>query len=161
VKLTVSNGGNSVITTKAGPAGSGTITVTGLNVAALGDGTLTLSANSTDLAGNVGTTTSVTVTKDTAAPAAPTAAYTDNNNANADQISGTAEANASINVTKNSPAPTATYSTTANGSGAYSVLVFAANGKPPMPIPVSYTITATDAAGNTSGATTLNFSDTK
>jgi len=30
-----------------------------------------------------------------------------------------------------------------------------------MPIPVSYTITATDAAGNTSGATTLNFSDTK
>jgi len=161
VKLTVSNGGNSVITTKAGPAGSGTITVTGLNVAALGDGTLTLSANSTDLAGNVGTTTSVTVTKDTAAPAAPTAAYTDNNNVNADQISGTAEANAAINVTKNSPAPTATYSTTANGSGAYSVLVFAANGKPPTPIPVSYTITATDAAGNTSGATTLNFSDTK
>ncbi len=161
VKLTVSNGGNSVITTTAGPAGSGTITVTGLNVAALGDGTLTLSANSTDLAGNVGTTTSVTVTKDTAAPAAPTAAYTDNNNTNADQISGTAEANASINVTKNAPAPTATYPTTANGSGAYSVLVFAANGKPPTPIAVSYTITATDAAGNTSGATTLNFSDTK
>jgi large repetitive protein len=161
VKLTVSNGANSVITTMAGPAGSGTITVTGLNVAALGDGTLTLSANSTDLAGNVGTTTTVTVTKDTAAPAAPTAAYTDNNNTNADQISGTAEANASINVTKNAPAPTATYPTTANGSGAYSVLVFAANGKPPTPIPVSYTITATDAAGNTSGATTLNFSDTK
>jgi hypothetical protein len=161
VKLTVSNGGNSVITTTAGPAGSGTITVTGLNVAALGDGTLTLSVNATDLAGNVGTTTSVTVTKDTAAPAAPTAAYTDNNNTNADQISGAAEANASINVTKNSPAPTATYPTAANGSGAYSVLVFAANGKPPTPIAVSYTITATDAAGNTSGATTLNFSDTK
>jgi hypothetical protein len=161
VKLTVSNGGNSVVTTHAGTAGAGTFTVTGLNVAGLGDGTLTLSAYSTDVAGNVGATKSVTVTKDTAAPAAPTAAYTDNNNTNADQVAGTAEANASITVTKTAPAPTTGYSTTANGSGAYSVLVFAANGKPPTPIAVSYTITATDAAGNTSGATTLNFSDTK
>src|SRR5438309_2540049 len=48
VQLTVSNGGSSIITTRAGPAGAGTITVTGLNVAALGNGTLTLSANSTD-----------------------------------------------------------------------------------------------------------------
>src|SRR5436190_7394834 len=37
VQLTVSNGGSSIITTRAGPAGAGTITVTGLNVAALGD----------------------------------------------------------------------------------------------------------------------------
>jgi hypothetical protein len=161
VRLTVSNGGNSVVTTHAGTAGAGTFTVTGINVAGLGDGTLTLSANSTDLAGNVGTTTSVTVTKDTAAPAAPTAVYADNNNTNADQISGTAEANASITITKTAPLPTAGYPTTANGSGVYSVLVFAANGKPPTPISVSYTITATDAAGNTSGATILNFSDVK
>jgi hypothetical protein len=161
VKLTVSNGGNSVITTRAGTAGAGTITVTGLNVAALGDGTLTLSANSTDLAGNVGTTTSVTVTKDTVAPGAPSASYTDNNNNSADQVSGAAEANASISVTKTSPAPTAAFPTTADGSGAYSVLVAGTNGKPNAPVAVTYTITATDAAGNTSSATTLNFSDTK
>lgn len=161
VRLTVSNGGNSVVTTHAGTAGAGTFTVTGINVAGLGDGTLTLSANSTDLAGNVGTTTSVTVTKDTAAPGAPTAVYTDNNNTTADQISGTAEANASISVTKTVPLPTAGYPTTANGSGAYSVLVFGTNGKPSTPIAVSYTITATDAAGNTSGATILNFTDVK
>lgn len=33
VKLTISNGGNSVTSTKAGPNGAGTITFTGLNVA--------------------------------------------------------------------------------------------------------------------------------
>jgi hypothetical protein len=161
VMLTVSNGGNSVITTKAGPAGAGTITFTGVSVSALGDGTLTLSANSTDLAGNVSGTTSVTVTKDTAAPAAPSANYTDNNNAVADVVSGSTEANASITVTKTSPAPTTVYPTTANGAGAYTVNVAGTNGKPSTPIAVTYTVVATDAAGNTSGATTLNFTDTK
>jgi hypothetical protein len=160
VKLTISNGGNSVITTRAGTNGAGTVTITGLNVAALGDGTLTISANSTDLAGNVGATTSITVTKDTVAPGAPSASYTDNNNA-ADQISGTAEANASITVTKNAPAPTQTFTGTANGSGAYSVAVATVNGKNNAPVGVSYSVTATDAAGNTSGATTVNANDTR
>jgi len=162
VRLTISNGGNSITSTKAGPAGSGTITFTGLNVSGLGDGTLTISANSTDVAGNVGTASSIGVTKDTVAPGAPTANYTDNNNANADVVSGAAEANASISVTKTSPAPTANYSTAANGSGAYTVNVAATPGKPNAgAIGVTYVVTATDAAGNTSGATTLNFSDTK
>jgi hypothetical protein len=48
----------------------------------------------------VGATTSIGVTKDTVAPNAPTASYTDNNNANADVVFGTAEANAAITVTK-------------------------------------------------------------
>ena len=160
VQLTISSGANSISATKAGPNGAGTITFTGLNVSGLGDGGLTLSAKSTDLAGNVSSTTSAGVTKDTAAPNAPTASYTDNNNT-ADVISGTAEANASIAVTKNSPAPTAGYSTSANGSGAYTVNVAAVNGKVSTPVAVSYSITATDAAGNTSSATALNFTDTK
>ena len=162
VKLTVSNGANSVVTTHAGTSGAGTITVTGLNVAALGDGTLTISAYSTDLAGNVGATTSITVTKDTAAPAAPSANYTDKNNSVADVVFGTAEANSSITVTKTAPAPTGSYPTTANSSGAYTVNVAATPGQPNTgAITVTYTVTATDAAGNTSSATTLNFSDTK
>jgi hypothetical protein len=161
VNLTISNGANSVTSTKAGSAGAGTITFTGLNVSSLGDGTLTMSAFSTDLAGNVGATKNVTVTKDTVAPNAPTANYTDNNNNTADVVFGTAEANASITVTKQSPAPTATYPTTANGAGSYTVNVAGTNGKPNTPVAVSYTVTATDAAGNTSATTTLNFSDTK
>jgi Big-like domain-containing protein len=160
VKLTIANGGNSVTTTRAGTNGVGTITVTGVNVAGLGDGSLTISASSTDLAGNVGATTSITVTKDTVAPGAPSANYTDNNNNTADVVFGSAEANAAIAVTKTS-APTGTYSTTANGSGAYSVNVYGTNGKPALPVPVTYTVTATDAAGNTSSATNLSFSDSK
>jgi hypothetical protein len=161
VKVTVSNGGNSIITTRAGTNGAGTISVTGLNVAALGDGTLTISVNSTDLAGNVGATTSIGVTKDTVAPSAPSASYTDNNNSTADVVSGSAEANASITVTKTGPAPTATYPTTASGSGSYSVNVVATAGKPNAQVALTFTITASDAAGNTSSTTTLNATDTK
>lgn len=159
VQLTISNGGNSVGATHAGSAGAGTITVSDLNVAGLGDGTLTLSARSTDLAGNVSGTGTATVTKDTVAPGAPTANYTDNNNT-ADQVAGSAEANATITVTKTS-APTATYTTTANGSGAYSVLVAIVNGKANAPVAVTYTVTARDAAGNTSSATAVNVNDTR
>jgi hypothetical protein len=159
VQLTVAHG-NTVTATHAGSAGAGTITFNGLNLSGLGDGGVTFTVISTDLAGNVSTPRTVTITKDTAAPAAPNAAYTDNKNA-ADVVSGTAEANASITVTKTAPVPTATYSGTANGSGAYSVTVATENGKNNAPINVTYTITATDAAGNTSATTTLNFSDTR
>ena len=160
VQLTISNGGSSVTATQAGSAGAGTITFTGLNVGGLGDGTLTLSARSTDVAGNVSGTSSATAPKDTAAPGAPSAVYTDNNNT-ADQVAGSAEANAVITVTKTAPAPTGTYTTTAGAGGAYSVLVAAVNGKQNAAISVTYTVTARDAAGNTSSATTLTFSDTR
>lgn len=157
VKLTATLGGT-VTATRAGSAGAGTVNFNGINVAGLGDGALTLSVISTDLAGNVSTVRTVTVTKDTVAPGAPAAAYTDNNNV-ADVVSGTAEANASIAVTKTVPAPTAGFSTTASGAGSYTVTVAIVNGKPNPAISVTYTVTATDAAGNTSAVTTLIFSD--
>lgn len=160
VTLTLSKGGSSVVTTHAGTNGAGTFTVSGLNVAGFGDGALTISASSTDAAGNIGATTSISVTKDTVAPGAPTANYTDNNNNTADVVSGSAEANASISVSKTS-APTGSYSTTANGSGSYSVNVYPTNGKVANPVSVTYVVTATDAAGNTSSATTLTLNDTK
>lgn len=159
VQLTATLGGT-VTTTHAGSAGAGTVNFNGINVSGLGDGTLTLSVISTDLAGNVSSVRSVTVTKDTVAPGAPTASYTDNNNV-ADVVAGTAEANASISVTKTAPAPTAGFGATANGAGSYTVTVAIENGKPSVPISVTYTVTATDAAGNTSSVTTLNFSDTR
>ncbi len=159
VQLTASVGG-SVTATRAGSAGAGTVNFNGINVSGLGDGTLTLSVISTDLAGNVSAVRTVTVTKDTVAPGAPTASYTDNHNV-ADVVFGTAEANASITVTKTAPAPTAGFSGTADGVGSYSVTVAIENGKIPTPISVIYTVTATDAAGNTSAVTTLVYSDTR
>jgi hypothetical protein len=158
VKLTVTRG-STVTANHAGAAGSGTITFNNVNVAGLADGAVTLTVVSTDLAGNISSARTITVTKDTAAPGAPTAVYTDNNNTIADVLGGTAEANAAISVTKTS-APTGSFPTTADGTGSYTVTVAVANGKPSTPVPVTYTVTATDAAGNTSAATTLNFSDT-
>jgi hypothetical protein len=159
VQLTATGGGT-VAATRAASSGAGSVTFAGLNLSGLNDGAVTLTVISTDLAGNVSAARTATVTKDTAAPAAPTAAYTDNNNV-ADIVAGTAEGNASITVTKTAPAPTAGFATTADGAGSYSVVVAIVNGKPNPPISVTYTVSATDAAGNTSSVTTLVFSDTR
>lgn len=157
VRLTISNGAGTVTATHAGSAGAGTVTFSGLNVAGLGDGSLTLTATSTDVAGNVSTARTAVVTKDTVEPGAPSAVYADNNNNTPDQISGSAEANASITATRTSPS--SSYSTTANGSGSYTVSVAAVKGTPGTPVSVTYTVTARDAAGNTSSPTTLTYSD--
>jgi hypothetical protein len=159
VSVTLSNGANSVTGTASGSAGAGTITVSGLNAGSLGDGTVTISAKSTDLAGNVSTVRSVTVTKDTAAPAAPSGAYTDNNNS-ADRITGTAEADASITITETAP-NAGSFGTTASAGGAYSCLVATVNGKNNAKITVVYVVTATDAAGNVSAGTTVTFDDAR
>ena len=158
VQLTLPGGGTQ---THAGSAGAGTVTFNGLNLSGRSDGGLTFTVISTDLAGNVSVARNVTITKDTIAPAAPTANYTDNNNNTADVISGTAEANASIALAKTAPPPTANYSATANGSGAYSATVAAVNGKPNPPTSVTYAVTATDAAGNTSAVTNVTANDTR
>jgi hypothetical protein len=160
VTVTLTNGASSVSKTGAASAGAGTVTVSGINASSLADGTITISATSTDLAGNVSTTRTATAPKDTAAPGAPTANYTDNNNNTADVISGNAEAGASIRIMQTAPSGSGPYTGTATG-GAYSIQVAAERGKPSAPIAVTYTVTATDAAGNTSSATTLNFTDTK
>jgi large repetitive protein len=159
VTVTLSDGSNSVTQTTSGTNGAGTITVGGFNAAGLGDGTITISAKSADAAGNISSVRSTTVTKDTAAPAAPTAAYTDNNNA-ADQVSGAAEANASITITETAPAAN-TFGTTASAGGTYSSLVATVNGKSAAKITVTYVVTATDAAGNVSAGTTVSFADAR
>ena len=158
VKLTITNGGT-VTSTQAGSAGAGTVNFNGINVSGLGDGALSLTVISTDLAGNVSAARTTTITKDATAPGAPTAVYTDKVHT-ADQVAGAAEPNASISIDKTT-APTASFSTTAAADGSYSMLVATVNGTNPAPISVTYTITATDAAGNTSAVTTLIYSDTK
>jgi hypothetical protein len=160
VQLTVSHGAT-VTASHAGTAGAGTITFAGLNLSGLGDGSVTISAISTDLAGNVSTAGSATVTKDTGrASGADGGLHRQQQHL---RRPGRRHRGGQRldHRTKTSPAPTATYSTSASGAGAYSVLVAAVAGKPNPPTAVTYTITATDAAGNTSGAATLNFNDTK
>jgi large repetitive protein len=159
VTVSLSDGSNTVTQTAAGTNGAGTITVSGFNAGGLGDGSITITAKSRDLAGNVSTVRSASVTKDTSAPAAPGATYIDNNNA-ADQITGSAEANASIAVSQSAPT-SGSFSTTADGSGAYTCTVAMVNGKNNPKTTVTYVVTATDAAGNTSSGTTVTFQDAR
>jgi hypothetical protein len=159
VSVTVSGSSSSITQTTSGTNGAGTVTIGGFNTSGMGDGTITITAKSTDAAGNVSTVRSTTVAKDTAAPGAPVANYTDNNNT-ADVISGTAEGNASISISQTAPS-SASYSTTAAAGGAYSCNVSTVNGKSNAKINVTYVVTATDAAGNTSAGTTVSFADAR
>jgi large repetitive protein len=154
VTLTLSNGAATV--TKTANPSSGTVTFNGIDVSGLGDGTVAMTATSTDAAGNVSAAQSISAPKDTVAPAAPSASYVDNSGTTADKITGTAEANASISISG-----TGSYGGSANGSGAFTIAVAATHGSNGHPVNVSYSVTATDAAGNTSGATIVPFADTR
>ena len=163
VTVTLSAGAGSVSGTTAAASGAGTVTVTGLDASSLSDGTVTISATSSDAAGNVSSAKSGSAPKDTVAPAAPSGSYVDANNA-ADQITGAngaAEANATITARQTAPSASGPYSATANAQGGYAVSVARSDGKTNAPIAVSYTVTATDAAGNASAPTTVSANDTR
>jgi large repetitive protein len=155
--LTLTNGASSVTRTASATAGAGTVTISSINVSGLGDGTVTITATSTDAAGNISSGNAAGFTKDTVAPGAPVASYTDKTNTVADVISGTAEANASITVTETVPGA-GTFGGSAGG-GAFLINVAAIHGTNGSPKAYSYSVTATDAAGNTSSAAVVAGSD--
>jgi large repetitive protein len=149
VTVTISLGGSTATKTAATPAGGGAVTLTAFNLSGFPDGTLILSATSTDAAGNVSPIHSATAPKDTVAPGAPTATYVDNKKPTGDDITGTAEAGAT--VTANPGA----FVATALSGGSYTISLPSVKN-----VSGTYFVTATDAAGNTSAATTLNYTDT-
>jgi hypothetical protein len=154
ITLTLQNG-SATVTKTTSPA-SGTVAFNGIDVSGLGDGTVTMSVTDADAAGNISAAQSSTAPKDTGIPAAPNASYVDNSGTTADQITGTAEANATISISGTSSA-----GGSANGAGAFTINVAATHGSNGHPVNVSYSVTATDAAGNTSGATIVAAADTR
>jgi|GEM_PF-321785 len=141
--------------------GSGTATGGNYSIttSALAAGTITITATATDAAGNTSAaSSSVTLVIDTTAPAAPSTpdldAASDSGSSNTDNITnvtmptftGTAEANATVGLFRGGTTSLGT--TTANGSGNWSLTLSSplAGG--------TYSITArtTDAAGNTGTA---------
>ncbi len=148
--VTLSIGSQSVTKTSASRTGSGTVTVTGINASTLADGTVTISVTARDVAGNVSTARTRTNTKDTVAPGIPTATYVDRSTN--DQITGTAAASSTVRATRTAPSTLGPYTTTANSSGAYTVTVASARN-----VTVTYTVNATDAAGNTGANRTISF----
>ncbi|HXY84687.1 MAG TPA: Ig-like domain-containing protein [Gaiellaceae bacterium] len=158
VSITLSSGSSS-ITKNANPSSS-TVIFTGIDLSSFGDGTVSISATQTDLAGNVSTARSASFVKDTSAPSISSASFNDRNNNTKDQILGTTEAGATVKATESAPNAGSTFSATANGSGSFTITVEALDGNP-TPINYSYSVTATDAAGNTGPAKIVSGTATK
>ncbi|WP_288342537.1 Calx-beta domain-containing protein [uncultured Roseivirga sp.] len=154
-------GGTSVGTTTADGSGDWTLAYTGTNP--LTDGTIAVTANATDAAGNTGaTSTAVNVTIDTTAPAAATFSGITNdtgasssdaiiNDMSSVTISGTAEANATFDLTFNG----VTYAgLPVDASGNWSLDISNALTEDATE---TVTVTVTDAAGNTGTAATYDI----
>jgi hypothetical protein len=158
VALTVTDAGSAhTVTASTTVSGAGAWSFSTLNLSALNQGTLTYSATALDAAGNPGTATTASGTKDTVAPSAPTLtvpAYVTGptgptgSRASAVQLSGSSEAGASVVVTASDAgnAHTATGSVIASGAGTWSITLDLSSLNDGA---LTYSAAATDAAGNT------------
>lgn len=155
VHLTAGDGTNTVTpATMSGTSGTGTVTFVGLNLSSFNDGPVTFTTWVTNASGTSANTVKA-VTKDTVNPSAPTASYTDGNNGQGDKITGVTEVGATITAVETAPA-TKTWTTTA-ATTSYSLKVD--NLSTHSGINYSYSVTATDAAGNVSPATIVSGTD--
>jgi hypothetical protein len=153
ITFTGTAGATTATITGTGP--TYTVTISGMT----GNGTVKptiAAASASDAAGNTNTastSTDNTVTYDTVAPTAPnTLAYVDGNSGPGDKITGKAEANSTITITQTLGPHTATaYTGIASAQGAFTVTVDNVG----IGAIVTYSVTAKDAAGNTSPATVL------
>ncbi|RAX18221.1 hypothetical protein DC347_01745 [Pseudarthrobacter sp. AG30] len=121
-----------------------------------GDGTHTLTYFATDNVGNAGSAQSQTVRIDTQAPAAPAftpPAYVNAGNVGAVPLTGTAEAGSKVTLVASDAgtAHSVTATVTASGAGTWSASLDLTSLNQGT---VTYSATATDAAGNTSPART-------
>ncbi|OHE08984.1 MAG: hypothetical protein A2513_03130 [Sulfurimonas sp. RIFOXYD12_FULL_33_39] len=152
--ITVSGGTLSAVSATDATHYTATFTPT-VNTASL-SGSISIAADTFTSSGNNNiVSNTLSITGDTLAPSVPTVTSSASGNDNTPTVAGTAEANAAVTVV----IAGATYTTTADGSGAWSVdtssaepdsgaLEINANGDN------SVSVTATDSAGNISSAAT-------
>ncbi|MFA6014588.1 MAG: Ig-like domain-containing protein [Gallionellaceae bacterium] len=168
VTVVFSNGSNNVTKTVTGNGASPVaVTLTVTDLTSLGEGTISVNATATDVAGNIGAAaTATSFVLDTIAPSAPVFAIIANadkataTEAQAGAISVTAEAGMSVNVVFSNGANSVTKTVTGNGASPVPVAL-SANDLTTLgdgTISVNSTTTSTDQAGNASTtATTINF----
>jgi hypothetical protein len=155
--LTVTDAGAAhTVTGVTTTSGTGTWSVTGLNLAALNQGTVSYSAIASDAAGNTGAPATATNLKDTQAPAAPGLTVPPYVNASTAsiQVTGTAEPGALITFTVTDAGASHSIPRTAAASSSGAWNVTGLNLGSFNDGVLSYTATATDPAGNTGTAAT-------
>ncbi|MEX0676993.1 MAG: Calx-beta domain-containing protein [Pirellulales bacterium] len=142
-------------------ANNGSWSIAGINVSALADGTITYTVTATGTGGSTASA-SITATKDTVAPAVTIGSVTNPvhaNNADDASISGTGEAGAMISVVVTGGANSASAQTTVADNGTWSAsgidVSSLADGM------ITYTVTATDAVGNTGSTSMAVLKDTQ
>jgi hypothetical protein len=136
-------------------------TLTSDDIAAIGDGAHSITAQATDAAGNVGDVSTRRITIDTVAPAAPTNLRLATEDDSGDDTSdGVTRHTAALTLSGNADAQTIVVlyagadevgRTTANASGSFTVDVTLGEGLHTI------SATATDAAGNTSADSVVNY----
>ena len=153
--LDLTIGGN-VRSVTVGGGGTWSYALTGADITAMGEGGETLSATQTDAAGNTSSAAIRPITVDTIVPSAPVinAVATDDiidASETATAITGTAEAGATIDITIGAGN---VRTVTADGGGAWSYTLVAADITAMGEGGETLSATATDSAGNTSIAAT-------
>ncbi|SDT52459.1 Ig-like domain (group 3) [Pseudarthrobacter equi] len=127
-----------------------------LNLSSLDQGAVAFSATATDAAGNVSAAKTASSVKETVAPAAAQSlgvpAYVNISTASSAQISGTAETGATVKISATSPGSAQPVTGTATAIGGnWSANLNLSSLRDGT---VTYTVTVTDAAGNTGTAAT-------
>jgi len=161
ISVTVSDGTHSTAAKTTTVGTGGTWTISGINVNSLSDGTVTYIATATDSAGNSATVTK-TSTKDVVAPAVSITTVTspiNAGNAANTSVSGTGEGGVLISIVANNGAHNTTaQTTTVSIGGTWTIsgidLSAISDGT------ITYTASATDAAGNTATASKTATKDT-
>jgi hypothetical protein len=162
ISVVVSNGGNSTAPQTTTVAAGGTWSIGGINTSALADGTLTYSVTASDTAGNTNTT-SMAVVKDTVAPSVAVSMVVPDpiNAENQDDvtISGTGQAGASISViVSDADESTSTFTTTVTAGGTWSISGIDVSSLDDGTL--TFSVTATDSANNTTTISTTAQKDT-
>jgi cyclophilin family peptidyl-prolyl cis-trans isomerase len=154
ISVVASDGGGHHTAAQATTVSGGTWTVNGIDDTSLSDGTITYTVTETD-PGNNTSTASKTTTKDTVPPTVAIGSVTNpinNSNESNTTASGTGSVGASISVVASDGITTTPAQvTTVDQSGAWSVSGIDVTGLNDGTI--TYTVTATDAANNSSQAT--------
>ena len=161
ISVVASDGTNSTTAQTTTVAAGGTWSISGIDVSALADGTITYTATASDGANN-SVHTSKTASKDTVAPAAAITTVTDPVNiANVGNAtaSGTAEVGATISlVVTDGTNSTTAQTVTVGAAGTWSI--GSINLSALVDGTITYTATATDAAGNPTVVSKTALKDT-